>query len=101
MITVRLTKSKNKYILEANGHAGYDPGHDIVCAAVSMLTYTLASRLLELGENINKDDLADGHARIVIRKRGENLAVLKTVWCGFESLADEYPDYVQIDGKCE
>ena len=48
MITVTFTESGNKLSLRVEGHAGYaEHGQDIVCAAASILAYTVSAFIKE------------------------------------------------------
>ena len=47
MITVSFSYENGVRELVCSGHAGYDPGNDVVCAAASAITGTLAAVLLK------------------------------------------------------
>lgn len=88
--------------LEIDGHAEYAPiGQDIVCAGVSMLTYTLAKNLLlMLDEDEVNIDIGNGSARIEAHP-GAELAdrcrdVFQVIANGYALLAEQYGQYVQI-----
>ena len=51
MLNVEMKKCGSTYVLHMEGHAGQaDVGHDIVCAAASILCYTAAQTALDLYE---------------------------------------------------
>lgn len=89
--------------VEIDGHAGYaQPGQDIVCAAVSVLTYTLAENLrLTLYPDEYDVELSNGHARIQARPpkdRAERCRdIYMTIANGYCMLAAQYDQYVQIE----
>lgn len=97
MISVTVTKLTDKCYFQINGHANYNPGNDIVCASVSILAYTLAGRLAELGESIDKKCIGTGSAFIVFRINNDTRAVLDTVMCGLRLLEEKYPMCVRVD----
>jgi uncharacterized protein YsxB (DUF464 family) len=63
MITITVRKSKNAYVsLEAKGHAGYaEAGHDIVCAAVSVLIINTVNSIEKFTEDKIEAKENDGY----------------------------------------
>ena len=93
MIRVRAGERR----ITVSGHAGYAPaGQDIVCAAVSALTYALAGYLEETGQ-AERVDIRKGFA--VIRGAGQCGEALALVRCGAAQLAQAYPGCVEIAGS--
>ena len=98
----------------ANGHAGYaDPGHDIICSAVSTLLYTAASALEDIcgydSESffrISGEDTEDVSLRITVPDMGDDetknraQVIMRTVELGLIGIARDYNDskkkYVEI-----
>lgn len=107
MITARLGERAGLLTLEMDGHAGSAPaGQDLVCAAASILCYTLvaqAGKLSADGKLRAKPcvDLADGHAAIAIKPRGaaerEARAIWGTVESGLLLLQRAHPDCIRVD----
>lgn len=104
MITARLGDRAGLLTLEMDGHAGSAPaGQDLVCAAASILCYTLAARagtLYAEGKLRRKPivDLDSGHAAIAMRPRGsEAHAAWETIAVGLRLLQREYPDCIRVD----
>ena len=65
MICAVLTRFKDGFIFTASGHAGYDePGRDVICAAVSMLSLTVAERLGERSDIRSNAIVESGSAHI-------------------------------------
>lgn len=86
MITVTRTPEG----LTLRGHAGLGPkGGDILCAAVSILTETLAASLPP-----GDATLGDGDARFVCRDPAH--PALRYTLTGLRLLADAYPAHIQI-----
>ena len=102
MIDVIYYRERNR--VTVNGHAKSDEyGKDLVCAAVSALTLTLAANV---GNLTAKDyvtahtvKLDPGDAEISCnprtRYRDSVKQVFMSVCTGFEVLANQYPDYIQ------
>ena len=98
----------------ANGHAGYaDPGHDIICSAVSTLLYTAASALEDIcgydSESffrISNEGTEDVNLRITVPEQGGDKArdraqvIMRTCELGLIAIARDYNDskkrYVEI-----
>jgi uncharacterized protein YsxB (DUF464 family) len=105
MTTIKIDKFDNRVLVEITGHAGYRPGNDIVCAAVSMLTSTLAQCVMdeEMQGNITIDymELQDGNVNMdfnYIDSAAQKIeTVIETVYTGFELLAEKYPDYISLE----
>lgn len=86
MINITATSSS----IRIDGHAGYAPkGQDIVCASVSILAYSVAETLRQMGENC---DMGNGFCHIQVPQGRED--ILTVVLNGFRLLAENYPDYV-------
>lgn len=85
MIIAALTPFENGFIYTASGHAGYaECGKDIMCAAVSMLTITIAERLKERDDIKTSTNIESGSAHIeAIGDVGEIYELLR---CGLEFL---------------
>lgn len=103
MIRIIYHRDKNRVSME--GHAGSgEPGHDLVCASVSILAYTLASIVKDMGEGVRRGftvDLNDGEALISCNPiedyRRPITLVFDTICTGFELLAQEYTDNVSFE----
>lgn len=90
--------------IRIKGHAGYSSGNDIVCAAVSVLSFTLMQTLEKERKAGNlkflKYDYRSGFVSVEAlpsrRFKGRFKAILSTIVSGFELLADRYPDNVKL-----
>lgn len=99
-------KEIDTIILKVDGHAGQnDKGHDIVCSAASILTYTIAQYLqyIQKRGGLQKNPrivLKDGDALIVAKPKkdfeGEILNAFFVAEVGFSLLANNYPQYVEL-----
>lgn len=91
--------------IRAEGHAGYEPGNDIVCAAVSALLQTLYAGLesvchAETGKK-NEDGMMVVVAYSGADNRKETHALFQGILCGLQLIAREYPDHVKVEKMIE
>ena len=96
----RIRYDPKQYALEIDGHAGAGPvGEDLVCAAVSILGWTLLAGAdkPEFDAEIRVDE---GVANIAVRCRPREgseqdcRVMLDTIWDGFQVLAEQEPEFV-------
>ena len=82
-----------------SGHAGYaPPGNDIICAAVSALTQSLASSLEALTEDKTNTEIDTGYVRIEYENLSEpGRLLVDSFFIGICGIIDEYPEYIRID----
>ena len=109
MIKVRFEHQKeiDTIILKVEGHAGQDKkGHDIVCSAASILTYTIAQYLQYIHNRggLKKKpriDIKDGDALIIAKPTEEFMAEVLNAFfvaeVGYSLLAQNYPQYVELN----
>ena len=95
-----------KFFYSSTGHAGYGPkGADIVCASLSILCATLAysaGLAQEAGQLLDLQvKMEGGKAEIMAapapRYEQDIAREFQTILNGYRLLADNYPDYVQLD----
>jgi uncharacterized protein YsxB (DUF464 family) len=92
-------------ICEIKGHAGYNPGNDIVCSAVSALAYTLAGavnslcKINEARYNDNPGDfLFDVSIKGLSSPTYDSLkTIFLTVYTGIKLIAESYPKNVEVN----
>lgn len=96
----RAELDRDNLCLRVEGHAGAGQrGSDIVCAAESILLFTLADLLLERSEFMHPE-LQLGRGRAVLRCRPEPgqrrrcLELFENFYRGYRLLAQHYPDFV-------
>lgn len=74
--------------IDIQGHACYAPaGEDIVCAAASVLAFTL----LDICEGATVT-AEDGHICI----EGGDVSAIRFARRGYELLAEQYPEHVEV-----
>ena len=87
MTRVNSKEAERGYEIDITGHADDCPGAEFVCAAASMLAYTLIRRLRELpgGAEI---DCAAGSVHIATRGKGRRVKeTVETVFTGAKGRA--------------
>ena len=104
MIHVTYHRKYNRVTVE--GHAGSGPeGHDLVCAAVSALTLTLAGNVsyMEAQEAVRNVaiDLKEGNAQIqctAYRRYKDSVEqIYRAICVGFELLSTKYPENIYYE----
>ena len=90
--------------LSVKGHAGAAPaGEDLVCAAASILAWTLADTVTETAEFYGHVRVREHGAEITVRAAPEEdceercRAVFETVARGFSLLAEKHPEYIRME----
>ncbi|MFQ7616282.1 ribosomal-processing cysteine protease Prp [[Clostridium] scindens] len=85
--------------ITVTGHAGYaQSGHDIVCAAVSILTQNLIKSIEDLTDEKIEYSISPGKADIKYGNLSEKSKTLvDSFFIGICMIADEFPDYVRIE----
>lgn len=102
MISVEV--NTNTHVVTMKGHAQHSEGNDVVCAAASMLFYTLAESLLKAKHMLRHKKLeikaVSGDSKIScnpISKYIPNINLMLWVFCnGMQLLANNYPDCVEL-----
>lgn len=94
----RIEIEKNKITI--NGHAGYGPeGQDIVCSAISILTYTLIGAL-EDADIDYYEDIRPGHAHIEAFPDNKNFEkseiIFEVITKGLQILCENFAEFVQM-----
>ena len=95
---------REDFTIEVKGHAGQaEAGKDIVCAAASILIYSLAEELQSHVDRMHEldIDLQSGDATVSAFPKddfeGICADIFNTVWCGFRHLSYQYPDYIHVE----
>lgn len=90
---------EGRYELVAEGHAGYKPGNDIVCASVSAVLWSLAGALENCRELCGRleHEEKSGAVRILCVSRArevEGMFFLTAV--GVRQIEARYPEHVSV-----
>ena len=102
MTNIKCIQDRSEYTIDIDGHAGYNPGMDIVCSAASILGYTLANALKDIEADkkiISMGEDGEIHICIIpVRVTAEEARVIvNTIMLGYTLLADQYPDNVSVE----
>lgn len=98
MITV-IYANEDCHRLKIEGHAGYDrSGRDIICAAVSAITFSLLGWLESDGGAIYEDTPVMESGKTVIACRGDDRldAAFDMALIGYLQIERQYPDYIKV-----
>ena len=104
MINVIYHRRMNRVTIEGHAHSG-EPGHDLVCAGVSTLAYTLAANVGNLEDcgMVRRPTvvLEPGKAEIEAKPKPSHKAttelIFQSVCVGFELLAANSPECVSYE----
>lgn len=105
MIEVIITREANEFRATTSGHADYNPGNDIVCAAVSALMYTLKGSVRNiLRGGRKKYKFKDGtcDVRYVANSKENGFVasvIFSTVIVGMMQIQKTYPGHVAVISK--
>lgn len=109
MIKIRFTLRDNQQIKRVliTGHAAYaDHGEDIVCAAVSSQAISVENSLdqiLQIPMDVEVNERQGGYLSLTLpeidqpAKMEQAQLLLQHLNLAFEVLAENYPEYIQID----
>lgn len=101
MTEIRWAETADICYIRAEGHAGYNPGNDIVCAAISALMQTLYAAMDSVCHAMVAERHSDGKMLVVAYKEGSRKREIETLFrgilCGFELIAEEYADCVRME----
>ena len=102
MIKIKILEDsiRNEYTIDITGHAGYaEKGKDIVCSAVSVIFYMVASYLEKQRSNLT-DVITDNKSVLYVKEVNfpESFA-LDIASEGFDMIAKTYPDHVSVERR--
>jgi uncharacterized protein YsxB (DUF464 family) len=95
MIKVELKNNQPYQEINISGHAMFgEYGTDIVCAATSMLVFTIANQILKIDKNF-KVTIEENDISFLNDKNNEEINLLiETMITGFDMLVEEYGEYI-------
>jgi uncharacterized protein YsxB (DUF464 family) len=108
MTSASVIENDDTYHVSVTGHAGYNPGNDIVCAAISTLTATLGDFFRRLDykndtSNVTCLIYTSGEFVLTVKKdyrtEREARAAIDMFLIGMEALASNYPNNVRLEGN--
>lgn len=96
MITAKMTHCGNCYTLDVDGHAGFNPGNDVVCSGVSVLCQSLMSWCANSDEaHITELDARSGKFHIIAFGRTHD--VFSMVALGLKGIEANYPKNISVN----
>lgn len=98
MTEVKIEQNEIMVDIKVKGHAEYNPGNDVVCAAISNNVCTFYSLLLETDLDILKQKILSGYVHIkYIRKDNIMNEYLKFIVRSFKMLEESYPENIKTN----
>ena len=101
MTEIRWAETADICCIRAEGHAGYNPGNDIVCAAISALMQTLYAAMDSVCHAAAEERHSDGMMAVIAYKERNNRKEAETLFhgilCGLKLIAEEYADCVRME----
>lgn len=104
MIQVEIYDNEmGEHVITASGHAGYaGKGKDIVCAATSVLMYTLIEELekLETDGDVTDCEVEENDIGMLVKFKGDSVEAkmaCETILSGLQMLAEQYPDNLAVN----
>jgi len=102
MVSVEFSRSRYGYeSMDLTGHAGYNPGNDVVCAGISALAYALVGELKRRKVSFRRCKLDEGiHIETEpfmeeVERSGMD-AVYETCLTGLRQIQAAYPAHIEI-----
>ncbi|MBU5677714.1 ribosomal-processing cysteine protease Prp [Alkaliphilus sp. MSJ-5] len=108
MISISIYRNAKKNIEQfiVKGHAyAADPGQDIVCAAVSVLSQTTVLALHEIAHVAIEYEIENGYLKcklpmnLMEKELYETKLLIDTMLLGLNNIRESYPQYVEIHDK--
>ena len=104
MISATIKEKANKIVgYEISGHAeSGEYGHDVVCAAVSVLGITTANNLYNIGKVKPLAEMKDGYLKveipITLSKKQEEVTqlLMQAFKNAMTEVTDEYGDFIEL-----
>ena len=101
MIKAVYDRKENKITVEGHAYSG-EPGHDLICASVSVLIYTIAASVNSMQQNghvINSIiNLESGNGTVgcepLEQFKGAITLIFDSICAGYELLAANYPNNI-------
>jgi uncharacterized protein YsxB (DUF464 family) len=101
MIKAVYDRKENKITVEGHAYSG-EPGHDLICAAASVLIYTIAASVSNMQEREHVSDavinLESGNGLVSCEPyeqfKGAITLIFDSICAGYELLAANYPSNV-------
>ena len=99
MIDIKYSRRDDMHELKLKGHAQYgETGSDIVCSAVSAITYSLLAFLDKHPECTKDtwDNIRSGNTKVYCQGDETVRTAFEMALTGYQMIAEEYPDNVRV-----
>lgn len=102
MVDIKFIKTKEGHNILCKGHAyeASSPEGNLVCAAVSTVSQTIAYYIYSHDYNLKDKDilLKDGECSITYSTADKSIiSGVEAISTGFDMISDNYPDIVKIE----
>ncbi|MBS3972526.1 MAG: ribosomal-processing cysteine protease Prp [Erysipelotrichia bacterium] len=100
MIEVKVKRHpKLEFVISGHAYSG-EPGHDLVCAAVSAIVFGSLNAFEKYQSNATSDIIRDGYVHSIFNNVDETLKVMMTMMLTqLESVEQAHPKYIKINNK--
>jgi uncharacterized protein len=100
MIEVEVKRHpKLEFVISGHAYSG-EPGHDLVCAAVSAIVFGSLNAFDQYKSNATSDILRDGYVHTVFNTEDETLSVMfHMMMTQLKSVELAHPKYIKINNK--
>ena len=104
MIEVVYHRQYHRVTVKGHAYSG-DPGHDLVCAAASILAYTLAANMQNMVEQgdarslVMELNVGNAEVSCIPKTKYKHIATLTidAICAGYELLARNYPSFISYE----
>lgn len=97
MIRVEYQCTRREHRLKVEGHAGYSGcGNDIVCSAVSAISYSLVGFLENTDSRYICEEMASGYLELSCPRNKETDAAFQMALIGYLQIEQQYPRNVGV-----
>ena len=100
MIEVKVKRQpKLEFVISGHAYSG-EPGHDLVCAAVSAIVFGSLNAFDAYRSNVTSDVLRDGYVHCVFNAQDETLIIMfDMMMTQLSSIQLAHPNYIKITNK--
>ena len=101
MTRTQIQRHSDNIVITVKGHAGYDPGKDIVCASISTLCYALINAFEKTDCYLDYSDMPGDFYILVRGLSPEAKCMLKIFTVGMKMIAEHFPQNLICEGYDE
>ena len=91
MTRTQIQRHCDNIVITVKGHAGYDPGKDIVCASISTLCYALINAFEKTDCYLDYSDIPGDFYILVSGLSPDAKGMLKMFIVGMKMIAEHFP----------